>query len=144
MAEVPGSDALDLEGLARLARLRLTEEEAEAFRRQLPAILEAMRRLQELDLDHVEPLAHPLDLACPLREDRVETGAEPGDVLREAPRHADGFFLVPAVLPARDAEPGGAGSSRTDLEATESNEIDSSGGDSDRGESDGADREGTP
>jgi aspartyl-tRNA(Asn)/glutamyl-tRNA(Gln) amidotransferase subunit C len=83
--------------VARLARLELSEEEVERFGDQLSAILEAVGRVSELDLDGVEPTAHPLDLVNVLADDepRPSLGAE--EALRNAPDPEDGYFGVPAV-----------------------------------------------
>ena len=55
--------------VARLARLALTDEEVDRFRGQLSAILEAVGKVSELDLDGIPPTSHPLDLVNVLAED---------------------------------------------------------------------------
>jgi aspartyl-tRNA(Asn)/glutamyl-tRNA(Gln) amidotransferase subunit C len=83
--------------VARLARLELSEEEVERFGEQLSAILEAVGRVSELDLDGVEPTAHPLDLVNVLAEDEPRPSLPAEEALRNAPDPEDGFFGVPAV-----------------------------------------------
>jgi aspartyl-tRNA(Asn)/glutamyl-tRNA(Gln) amidotransferase subunit C len=57
--------------VARLARLALTDEEVERFREQLSAILEAVGKVSELDLEGIPPTSHPLDLVNVLAEDEA-------------------------------------------------------------------------
>jgi aspartyl-tRNA(Asn)/glutamyl-tRNA(Gln) amidotransferase subunit C len=81
--------------VARLARLALTDEEVERFRGQLSAILEAVGKVSELDLEGVPPTSHPLDLVNVLADD-VPQPSLPRDVaLANAPAVEDGAFLVP-------------------------------------------------
>jgi aspartyl-tRNA(Asn)/glutamyl-tRNA(Gln) amidotransferase subunit C len=83
--------------VARLARLELSEEELERMRVQLSAILEAVGKVSELDLEGVEPTAHPLDLVNVLAEDEPRPSVPREDALANAPDPEDGFFGVPAV-----------------------------------------------
>jgi aspartyl-tRNA(Asn)/glutamyl-tRNA(Gln) amidotransferase subunit C len=83
--------------VARLARLGLSEEEVERFRGQLSAILEAVGKVGELDLEDVEPTAHPLDLVNVLGEDEPQESLSLESALANAPDPEDGFFGVPAV-----------------------------------------------
>ncbi len=83
--------------VARLARLALSEEEVERFGEQLSAILEAVGKVSELDLEAVEPTSHPLDLVNVFGEDEPRPSLEREDALANAPDPEDGFFGVPAV-----------------------------------------------
>ena len=83
--------------VARLARLALSEEEVERFREQLSAILEAVGKVSELDLEAVEPTSHPLDLVNVLAEDEERPSLALGEALANAPEPDRGFFAVPAV-----------------------------------------------
>jgi len=83
--------------VARLARLALTEEEAKRFGEQLSAILDAVGKVSELDLEGVEPTSHPLDLVNVLGEDEPRASLAREDALANAPDPEDGFFGVPAV-----------------------------------------------
>ena len=87
----------DVVHVARLARLELSEEELERMREQLSAILEAVGKVSELDLEGVEPTAHPLDLVNVLAEDEPRPSLPLEDALANAPDPEDGFFGVPAV-----------------------------------------------
>jgi len=83
--------------VARLARLGLSDDEVEPFREQLSAILDAVGKVGELDLEDVEPTSHPLDLVNVLGEDEVRPSLSLEDALANAPDAEDGFFGVPAV-----------------------------------------------
>jgi len=83
--------------VAKLARLALSEEEVERFRGQLSAILEAVGKVSELDLDGVPPTSHPLDLVNVLAEDDPVPSLSREAALANAPDPEDGFFGVPAV-----------------------------------------------
>ena len=87
----------DVLHVARLARLELPEAELERMREQLSAILEAVGKVAELDLEGVEPTAHPLDLVNVLAEDEPRPSLPRGEALANAPDPEDGFFGVPAV-----------------------------------------------
>ncbi|WP_028563306.1 Asp-tRNA(Asn)/Glu-tRNA(Gln) amidotransferase subunit GatC [Paenibacillus pinihumi] len=88
----------DVEHVAALARLELSEEEKEQFTGQLNAILKYAEKLGELDTDNVEPTSHVQPITNVMREDvsRPSTGVE--KAMRNAPDEEDGQFRVPAVL----------------------------------------------
>jgi aspartyl-tRNA(Asn)/glutamyl-tRNA(Gln) amidotransferase subunit C len=88
----------EVEHVARLARLELTEEEIETFRAQLDAVLERAQRIQALDLDDVPPTAHPIELSNVWREDVVVATPEPAQILENGPQIEDGKFRVPQIL----------------------------------------------
>jgi aspartyl-tRNA(Asn)/glutamyl-tRNA(Gln) amidotransferase subunit C len=81
--------------VARLARLALTDEEVVRLGAQLNAILEAVGKVAELDLEGVEPTAHPLDLVNVLAEDEPHESLSVEDALANAPEREQGFFKVP-------------------------------------------------
>ena len=81
--------------VARLARLELSEEELERFGAQLSAILEAVGKVAELDLEGIEPTAHPLDLVNVWAEDEPRPSLSLEDALANAPDRERGFFRVP-------------------------------------------------
>ncbi len=96
----------DVARIARLARIALTPEQLGPAREELDGILHLIERLQAVDTQGVEPLAHPLsaheDIALRLREDArrprppPKRAAQRADVQR--PDAADGLFLVPKVI----------------------------------------------
>lgn len=88
----------DVEHVALLSRLALSDEEKEMFAGQLSAILKYAEKLNELDTDGVEPTSHVLPLANVMREDEVRPSWPIEKVLANAPDDEDGHFKVPAVL----------------------------------------------
>ena len=87
----------DVVHVARLARLELSEEELERMREQLSAILEAVGKVAQLDLEGIEPTAHPLDLVNVLADDEPRPSLAREDALANAPDPEGGFFGVPPV-----------------------------------------------
>jgi aspartyl-tRNA(Asn)/glutamyl-tRNA(Gln) amidotransferase subunit C len=87
----------DVLHVAGLARLELTEEEIERLGEQLNAILEAVGKVAELDLEDVPPTSHPLDLANVWAEDDPRPPLTVEEALANAPEREDGFFRVPAT-----------------------------------------------
>jgi aspartyl-tRNA(Asn)/glutamyl-tRNA(Gln) amidotransferase subunit C len=81
--------------VARLARLALTDEEVERLGAQLNAILEAVGKVAELELEDVEPTAHPLDLVNVWAEDEPQPCLPVEEALANAPDREAGFFKVP-------------------------------------------------
>jgi len=88
----------ELEHVARLARLELTDEEIELFRGQLGAVLERAQRIQNLPLDDLPPTAHPIELTNVFREDVVVPCLLPDQVLDNAPGREGDLFRVPRIL----------------------------------------------
>lgn len=84
--------------LAALARLRLTDEQVEAYREQLSAIIEYEERLSELDLSDVEPLAGPGERVNRLDADEPENALPREVIERIAPVMRDGYITVPKTL----------------------------------------------
>ena len=88
----------DVEQIALLARLALTDDEVEAMRVDLTAILAHMDALAEVDTTGVEPMTHAVPMDLPLRAD-VPAPSLPVEIaLADAPDAADGFFLVPSII----------------------------------------------
>jgi aspartyl-tRNA(Asn)/glutamyl-tRNA(Gln) amidotransferase subunit C len=84
--------------VARLARLRLSEEELERFTDQLGAVLDHARDVEALDTHGVPPTAHPLPLVNVLREDEVRPSLDREEVLAQAPAVEADRFRVPRIL----------------------------------------------
>ena len=83
--------------VARLARLALTDEEVEQLTGELGAILEAVGVVAELDLGHVPPTSHPLDLVNVWDEDEPRASLSLDDVFANAPARDGDHFRVPPV-----------------------------------------------
>jgi aspartyl-tRNA(Asn)/glutamyl-tRNA(Gln) amidotransferase subunit C len=88
----------DVEHVANLARLELSDAEKEQFEDQLNAILKYAEKLNELNTDGIEPTSHVLPLANVMREDKVKASLPIEKVLLNAPEEEDGHFKVPPVL----------------------------------------------
>ena len=91
-------DRAQVQHIAALARISLTDAETEAFTRQLSDILDQFQALQALDTSGVEPTAHVAGLDNVLRDDEPADGLQAEDTLRNAPRRRGDFFQVRAVL----------------------------------------------
>ncbi|WP_003543233.1 Asp-tRNA(Asn)/Glu-tRNA(Gln) amidotransferase subunit GatC [Desulfotomaculum nigrificans] len=88
----------DVEHVALLGRLELSEEEKELYTQQLNKILEAARALQELDTADIPPTAHVLPIQNVFREDRVGQHMDPEKALANAPEREENFFKVPKIV----------------------------------------------
>lgn len=87
-----------VEKVAHLSRLDLTEQELELFSGQLSAIVEYIQKLNELKTDDVEPLAHCLPIHNVFRQDAVRPSLNVEKALENAPDRVDDFFKVPQIL----------------------------------------------
>lgn len=88
----------DVELVARLARLELTEEETESFTGHLNDILRYVQKMNELDTEGVPPTSHVLPLVNVMRDDEIEASLPIDKVTKNAADHEDGQFRVPPVL----------------------------------------------
>jgi aspartyl-tRNA(Asn)/glutamyl-tRNA(Gln) amidotransferase subunit C len=88
----------EVEHVARLARLALTDDELDALTPELGKILEHAAQVSALDTEGVPPTAHPLPLANVFRPDVARPGLARDEVLAEAPAAEDGRFRVPRIL----------------------------------------------
>ena len=88
----------EVEHIAELARLRLTEAEKERYREQLSAILDYATRLQDLDTVGIPPTSSVLPARSVLRPDEPRPGLSPEQLLRNAPEAKDNQFRVPLIL----------------------------------------------
>ena len=91
-------DVATVRRVARLARIRVPEERLPSLAGELNGILDWIEQLNEVDVEGVEPLTSVVAATLPLREDVVTEGGDPARVLANAPRTADGFFIVPKVV----------------------------------------------
>lgn len=92
----------EVEHVARLARLDLTDEEVERFREQLSVVLERAQRIQALDLDDVPATPHPLDLSNVLRADEIVPPVETDRITDGGPAREGAFYRVPKILEDED------------------------------------------
>lgn len=88
----------DVDHVAMLARLGLTDEERERMRVQLSTILEHIGELSRLDTEEIPPTASVIEMTNVWREDVVRASLSPEEVFRNAPRVSDHCFVVPTPL----------------------------------------------
>ncbi len=98
----------DVEHVASLARLGLSDDETERMREQLSSILEHIAVLQEIDTDRIPPTAQVNAVTNVLRDDVVRPSLSQEAVLANAPQSRDGFLEVRAVMGDAEAEGGSA------------------------------------
>ena len=84
--------------VAHLARISVSDAEAEALRGELNAILGFVEQLNEVDVSGVEPMTSVLPMAMKKRADVVTDGGKADDILANAPARENHFFLVPKVV----------------------------------------------
>jgi aspartyl-tRNA(Asn)/glutamyl-tRNA(Gln) amidotransferase subunit C len=89
---------IDVPYLARLARLEITPEEVELFGGQIGRILDHVEQMNKLDITGIEPTAHAITVFDVIREDEVTESLPKETILENAPRSANGLFVVPKVL----------------------------------------------
>ncbi len=89
---------MNIEKVARLARLELSEDEMETFGNQLEQILTYMEQLNRLDTTGVEPTSHAIPIYNIFREDEVKSSLAQEEVLAIAPDEEDGHFKVPKII----------------------------------------------
>jgi aspartyl-tRNA(Asn)/glutamyl-tRNA(Gln) amidotransferase subunit C len=91
-------DEAEVRKVAKLARLELSEAEVEEFTGQLKAILDYVAKMNELDTEGVEPLAHCLPVSNVFRADYVKESLGTEETLANAPERDGEFFKVPKIL----------------------------------------------
>jgi len=88
----------EIEHIALLARLSLSEEEKEMFGSQLSSILEYMDKLNELDTNTIQPTSHVLSLHNVVRADTPRPSIPRNDALSNASAHTEKFYRVPKII----------------------------------------------
>jgi aspartyl-tRNA(Asn)/glutamyl-tRNA(Gln) amidotransferase subunit C len=89
---------IDIEKVARLARLELSEEEKETFGNQMEQILTYMEQLNRFDTSGVEPTSHAIPIYNVFRDDEVKPSFPHEEVLAIAPDEEEGHFKVPRII----------------------------------------------
>lgn len=84
--------------VAKLARIRVEEDDLPALAQEFNAILGFIEQLNELDVDDVEPMTSVTPMALPRRDDVVTDGDQQAKILANAPDAREGFFAVPKVV----------------------------------------------
>ena len=88
----------DVEHIAKLARLKLTEEEKQRFQKELGTIIEYFDQLKKLNTEGVPPTTHVVPLENVLREDAVKPCLSVEEALANAPDRKGNYFRVPKVV----------------------------------------------
>jgi len=88
----------DVEHIAKLAKLTLSDGEKEAYTQQMSDILQYMEKLNELDTSDVEPLSHVMEVTNAFREDDPKESLSQEEALKNAPKSDGDFFVVPKVI----------------------------------------------
>ena len=89
---------MDIENVAKLARLKLSEEEKAQFKSQMSSILEYFEELNDVNTEGVIPLVTPTEIVNPPREDKPEQWSEAENALSVAPQVKGNLFQVPPVV----------------------------------------------
>jgi len=94
----------DVEHVAHLARLGLSNEELARLEGQLNHIVDQYAVLAQLDTDHIPPTAQTIEVENILREDEVQPGLSADEALANAPARSGDYFIVPPILGDRSAD----------------------------------------
>ena len=89
---------MDIEKVARLARLELSEQEKEVLGNQLEQVLSYMEQLNRLDTTGIEPTSHAIPVYNAFREDETRPSLSKEEVLGIAPDQEEGHFKVPRII----------------------------------------------
>lgn len=90
-----GVTAEDVRKIARLSRLHVEDNQLGGLADELNGILGWIEQLGEVDVEGVAPMTSAVDMSAPMRADAITDGGKRDDVLHNAPKKDDGFFVVP-------------------------------------------------
>ena len=91
-------DEATVKRVARLARIKITPEEAMGLVGELSGILDWVKQLDEVDTEGVEPMTRVVPISLKMRQDVVDDGEMAAQITQNAPECTDGFFVVPKVV----------------------------------------------
>ena len=83
--------------MARLARIKVNDEDVPRLAGELNTILHWIEQLNEVDVANVKPMTSVVTIKMKMRKDEVTDGHYPGQIVANAPGHEDNFFMVPKV-----------------------------------------------
>jgi aspartyl-tRNA(Asn)/glutamyl-tRNA(Gln) amidotransferase subunit C len=89
---------IDIEYVAKLARIHLSDEEKATYAQQLKEVLVNFNKIRDINVDGVEPTAHAFPVFNVWETDRAEPGFTPEEALRNAPENRDNQIVVPKVI----------------------------------------------
>jgi len=87
--------AEDVKKIARLSRLHVEDNRLQPLADDLNGILAWIEQLTEVDVEGVAPMTSAVDMVAPMRKDEISDGGRRDDILQNAPKKDDGFFVVP-------------------------------------------------
>ena len=88
----------DVRKVARLSRIEVEEGRLETLAGELNGILGWIDQLNEVDIEGIEPMTSVVETSLPMRADKITDGDKPEQVLANAPKSDDGFFVVPKAV----------------------------------------------
>jgi aspartyl-tRNA(Asn)/glutamyl-tRNA(Gln) amidotransferase subunit C len=88
----------EIEYIANLSRIALTDEEMKIFKKQLTNVLDYIKKLNELNTDTVKPMAYATDIKNVFREEKLTPSLSRQKILDLSPSNVNGFFKVPKVI----------------------------------------------
>ncbi|CCB64365.1 Asp-tRNA(Asn)/Glu-tRNA(Gln) amidotransferase subunit GatC [Hyphomicrobium sp. B1] len=91
-------DEATVRRIARLARIKVSDEEAKGLEKELSGILDWVKQLDEVDTSAVEPMTRVVDQKLKMRDDVVTDGEIADQITANAPMAEDNFFVVPKVV----------------------------------------------
>jgi aspartyl-tRNA(Asn)/glutamyl-tRNA(Gln) amidotransferase subunit C len=91
-------DRATVKRIARLARIKVEEDDVPRLEGELNSILHWIEQLNEVDVANVEPMTSVVAMKMKKRKDEVTDGHYPADIVRNAPASEDSFFMVPKVV----------------------------------------------
>jgi len=91
-------DKSDIDKIAWLARLSISEEDTPHYLHDVSNILELVEKMNDVDTGNIEPLAHPLEITARLRDDKVTEADQRTHFQEIAPAVDNGYYLVPKVI----------------------------------------------
>ncbi len=88
----------EIEYIANLSRIALTDEEKRIFKKQLTHILDYIKKLNKLDTDAVKPMAYATDIKNVFRKEELTPSLPRQEIINLSPSNVNGFFKVPKVI----------------------------------------------
>lgn len=98
MSDTRSVNDIDVDYVAKLARLKLSRAELETFQGQLGRIVDYVHKINELNLEGIEPTSHASAVVNVFRDDKARPGLDRERALANAPSHAQGQFRVPRIV----------------------------------------------
>ncbi len=84
--------------IAKLARIKVTDKEAKNLEQEITSILDWIEQLNEVNTDNIDPLTSIVEMEIKKREDIVNDGGYPDDIVKNSAMTEDNFFMVPKVV----------------------------------------------